>query len=144
MSALYEQAVSGKDMVCAMFRRRGVASAAFVQFWDSRDVYDLNWTDPESPTLTLLMTADTAVSGTEHEPRLRADYNHYRAGDHKTLGYVYMFSLATPQGDVFVMIDGNRNGVIDDWLTLSRSAFFQPPYELGSAASFNEDRGLVY
>lgn len=107
IEVLYDEAVVGKDMVRTMFRVRGKPASALVQFYDSGDLYEMDWGTPPH--------ALTAVLATTAEPALSQSYNAYDAGDHASLGYVYVWAenvnyFSTP---ALVLVDADRNGSID-------------------------------
>lgn len=125
---------SGKDMVCAILRLRGKPSSMLVQFWDSRDVYELEFSEALSPTepppadpfpMTLVLSA-TPGSGAPYVSEL-ADHRRVwvRGATHQTAGYVYTWMAAAsrqladaPDGaPALTFFDTDMDGHIDGWGT---------------------------
>jgi hypothetical protein len=105
---VYRAAIPGRDTVSAMVHVRGKPSSLFVQFYDSRDLYELDWSTPARPISLVLERSS--------EPGLGVDgYNYIMAGDHKTQGFVYVFMEVdcVPTIEGLVLCDSDRDGDID-------------------------------
>jgi hypothetical protein len=116
MELVYRAAIVGQDTVSVMVHVRGKPSSLFVQFYDSRDLYELDWSAPSRPIKLVLARAA--------EPGLAVDgYNYLMAGDHKTQGFVYVFMELDCVSTIepLVLCDSDRDGDIDThgvrWLT---------------------------
>lgn len=105
---VHRAAITGRDTVSAMVHVRGKPSSLFVQFYDSRDLYELDWSAPTRPLSLVLERAS--------EPGLAVDgYNYLMAGDHKTQGFVYIFMELDCVSTIppLVLCDSDRDGDID-------------------------------
>jgi hypothetical protein len=135
IEVLYDAAVVGKDMIRTMFRVRGKPSSALVQFYDSGDLYEINWgVAPYSLTTVLAASA---------EPALTQVYNAFDAGDHSSLGYVYILAdnanfFSVP---ALILVDSNRDGTMDGHYTMTWQAYHAAG--LDNAANYVELNGLV-
>lgn len=117
---VFDQHVTGKDLVRTMFALQGVANSLFVQFWDSRDLYAFDYA---TQVMTLVLSPDLH-DGVSREPALNSDYLDRWSAQHATQGYVYLFS---PKGDksldLLGLFDLDLDGVIDQHQTLTREEF---------------------
>lgn len=122
----------GKAMVCAMLRVRGKPASMFVQFWDSRDLYELDFSevlDPSTPPPPVPFPISKVLSATPggsapFAPDL-ADKRRVwvRGATHSTAGYVYTWiapaheQIAAGSGGVpaLTLFDTDRDGDIDTW-----------------------------
>lgn len=137
IDVVYEAAVAGRDMVKAMLRVRGKPSSVFVQFYDSRDLYEMDWGTSPYPMVLILSAAS--------EPALAIDdYDTYLAGDHKVKGYVYVFGAEGTLGltSPLVFFDSNRDGVIDSHGPMTIQAYHAQ--DLAKQSEYYEHSGLVY
>jgi hypothetical protein len=107
LEVVYEGSVVGKDMVRFMLKNEGSPGMAFVQFYDSRSLYEVNYADePFTQTLVLDVAA---------EPNLQQGYAECMRGEHSQHGYVYVFSTSSPyvSTPALVLRDVDNNGTID-------------------------------
>lgn len=106
-SEVYDAAQTGKDMVRGMVRKRGALDRVLLQFHDSRDLYELDFSqDPAVLAVALLHSAEPALTG---------DFDNYQGGNHSQLGFVYAFANVGDPDRVPALLlkDSNRDGVID-------------------------------
>lgn len=115
-TVLLDQAVVGQDMVFAMFWNLADANSAFVQFYDSRDLYSLDFS---TKTTTRILTA-TPEPGLPTEPKLGWDFNDRASLRHKALGNVYLLLRSNSSSHrALALIDANEDGTLDLQATLS-------------------------
>lgn len=137
VDVVYNATVVGRDMVKAMLRVRGNPSSVFVHFYDSRDLYELDWSKSPCPLSKIL----SATS----EPALAIDaYDMYLAGDHKTKGYVYVFGAEATLGltPPLVLFDSNRDGIVDWHGAMTLGEYHTQ--DLAKQSEYYELCGLVY
>ncbi len=130
-AAVYSDAVVGQDMVRLLMPNRGNPNAMFIQFYDSRDLYELDYTAAVPPgidnpayTLTKILSA-TANTGVPYVPeladsRLRSNHSNH----HVSEGYVYAIfpsfeasKSAVAAGTTLVslyLFDHDLDGVLDE------------------------------
>ena len=114
MEVVYEASAAGRDMVRSILKLEGEPSSALVLFFDSRDLYRLDW-GSEPYELTPVLSSSV-------EPLLAVDFERCLRGEHAANGYVYVFSSPGEYGAVpyLVLMDQDKDGVIDshgamDW-----------------------------
>jgi hypothetical protein len=113
----------GKDIVKWMVKNRGKPHAMFLQFSDSGDVYELDYSDLTNPVLTQILSGGAGGS-LPHTPELNSlELNCVVGSDHTQEGYTYVVFQdfedqwqddPNPIG-AFTLFDHDRDGVIDDW-----------------------------
>ncbi len=111
---IYNEATVGRDMVQFIMDVQGPGSNALVRFYDSGDVYQLDWgTAPYA--ITRFATASGATGSEMEIPELLGTFDGASRGDHKVDGYMHwMYHDASMGGDpVVAFIDLDRDGVID-------------------------------
>ena len=106
------------DMVTGMFPVRvgshsNPATKIFVQFWSSRDLYELD----------LSTGAYSMVLSAAAQPALNGVYDAFTVREHVTQGMFYLFrrlEWVAPGEEVpiLVLVDVNRDGVLDSSFTL--------------------------
>jgi hypothetical protein len=107
IDVVYDDQVSGKDIVRGIVNQRGLTNSVLLQFHDSRVLYSLRW-DAMPGVLTSVLTPSA-------QPALSGDFDSYAGGNHQTAGYVYVFSNLEDLGLTpwLVLTDSNRDGTID-------------------------------
>jgi hypothetical protein len=108
VALVHRSATADRDIVRAMLAVRGKPSSVFVHFYDSRDLYEFDWSAPQKP-MSLVLSAKS-------QPLLSTDgWNSCWGGDHKTHGFVYVFAEldCVPTVPSLVLVDSNRDGVVD-------------------------------
>lgn len=125
---LYDARVVGMDVVRLMQRVHGAAGPkgqVLLQFQDSNDLY---YFDIDNPGYTLLYSP-VQVPGLDNDS-LRSIWS----GDHPEQGYVYVWQVETcvRYSEILVMLDGDRNGTLDQWHQLDEDqweALLGPPID---------------
>ncbi len=122
---IYRQSGLGLDTIAQMTRMLGPEDSTLLllRFWDSKDVYRLDWT---TELLTRLASPQSGAFGALHVPELAfEDSSALRRGNHSLLGDVYIFprrsgsdGVRDPFVSTLVLIDSDRDGVLDDRLWL--------------------------
>lgn len=109
---------------------------ALVQFWDSKDVYLVDWS-AGPPVWTLQVGANQLPSLAFPE------YRTFWRGDHMTLGLVYGMEIRDtyvgPHPTLF--FDADRDGALDSWIHLDPTAP-DPFPELSDAGQFTSLYGV--
>jgi hypothetical protein len=115
--SLFSSDEPGKRFVRCMFRLgKNGTQAALVQFWDSKDLYRLDFA--RDPAWTLVLRAEPGHL--DSFPALASPaYDCFWRGDHSTFGLVYVMSdedrfCETP---ALYLFDRDRDGQIDGWRT---------------------------
>ena len=134
---VYDDKVVGQGLVYFMFKNRKSSDSLFVQFYDSRDLYEL---DVATDTLTRVLCSTAGESDCDVEPGLSRGFAYQFSGNHADLGYIYVLT-----GDVvdnvttsgLLIIDSDRNGTIDK--TMQIVAADWGVYGLGSKTSYIPD-----
>lgn len=129
IDVVYDAAVEGRDMVAQMCGKFGDANKILVQFYDSKDLYELDLT---SQALTLV-ASPTAGGGVLQAPALSKDYQQFWTREHLTYGYVYVLASAGSSTGTLVFKDTNKDGSIDSWEAPSSAAWAS---NYGSAANY--------
>lgn len=131
-TTVYDAAVEGRDMVRALLRLRGQSHGVLMQFYDSGDLYALDYGDAVNPPADPadrdypISKLFRATPGTDvpYVPSLGDRGRLWMHGaDHQTLGQMYVlwpsFEVQTSQGPAaplpIVFFDGDRNGDLDTW-----------------------------
>jgi hypothetical protein len=105
IDTLYDEAHQGRDMVLRMLARPGQTNSVLVQFFDSKDLYDVSW--------TAASTSTTLVASASALPALQTSFTFSWSRDHKTRGIVYVFRDEDVPNSTLVLIDQDRNKTID-------------------------------
>ncbi len=124
---VFDEATIGLDMVKVMFNipttSAGVDASFLAQFYDSRDVYQLDLLTDDNTTCTKV--ASPVQSGSAMViPSLSDDgYEGRWAADHPTFGYVYFFTPDAHDVDVnavgtLVLYDSDRNQSLDGHIVM--------------------------
>jgi len=103
--------VPGRQGPRALFGPLGGGNRAYVQFWDSKDVFQFTW-GSEGIEWSSIVTGDAF-------PEIASgSYDAYWKGDHLDWGYVYILSDERElcRDGVVYLADTDRDGVIDTWL----------------------------
>ncbi len=117
VETVYDAAAEGKDLVAHLVCKLGSTSSVFVQFVDSRAVYDFGLA-AKPPKLTLVAEPRAAAS-IPAVPQLVQRYTHVWAADHKSRGYVYAFvNDGRDAVSSLVLLDADRNGTLDGSLVV--------------------------
>ncbi len=137
-ATIYNTAIVGQDMVRLLAPNRGKPNSLFVQFYDSRDLYELNYTDGLPPgidapayPLTKVLSA-TAGAGVPHVPALADSRLQFNSSNHHVIeGYVYMifpsFDASVEAGlegvtlEPLFLFDHDLDGTLDEYVTLSEA-----------------------
>lgn len=128
---VYNADQQGKDMVLGMMPLLGSGGTkALVQFYDSRDLYEL---DLVTHALVRVATPGTASGSVLQHPGLaQYSWRGFRAGEHDQDGYVYILRLGERRGEdpdeknMAALYDSDKDGQLDsiimigttDWETL--------------------------
>ncbi len=117
-TGVYDVKAPGKELVCDMFRNLGAENSIFVQFQDSRDLYEI---DTVTGRDTRLFCAAPGIADCSYLPGLADDRRYQFGANHLTWGYVYVFGKpprdeVTPCG--LLLADKDRDGIIDQALEL--------------------------
>lgn len=112
---VYRDDIAGQRLVSKMTRMRHNGTSALVHFFDQGNVHLLDLT-----TDTLSLVASPA-GGTPlgQVPGLTDAHDFMWSGDHLLLGYIYVFGTHSlpwrivDRADTLVLIDSNRDGVLD-------------------------------
>ena len=103
---LYKGNAPGKRLVRTMFKNYGSPDKLFVQFNDSRDLYQLD-------VVTLALTS---VLSSTTDARLAHDYRDCDSWNHLNHGYLYCFAQGTTDAglpECLILVDSDRNGQLD-------------------------------
>ncbi|HTF86932.1 MAG TPA: hypothetical protein VK843_00880 [Planctomycetota bacterium] len=135
-TVLYEEAVVGRDIASTLFNNpvppQGTNGALFVQFYDSKDLYALEYTLATSSQSESI--AYHCVRKAQSDPsipviaELAVERRVGRSAKHPSYGYVYLFTdsaqTATPH-PALVLFDANLDGTLDSpgFLVLNDSAW---------------------
>ena len=130
---IYDASVPGRNIarnLCGMRRQTDQAAAALVQFYDSTDIYAANLT---TGALSLVASASSAPTTLGPIADLGVDsVSRIWCGDKISQGYVYVLRRGSPNvsftwggtvPNILVLIDADRNGAIDSYLSLDSAAF---------------------
>jgi len=123
ITTLYDEASQGKDMVRLMSRLLHITGdAALVQFWDSRDVYEMDFTDPHNATLTPVASPSPGVAPLTVSSLGVYDFDVLARGNHPTFGQLYMFSFLEPvPSPTFLYLhDSDYDGAIETFDTANK------------------------
>ncbi len=116
---VYREATVGRNMVLNVFPNHGHSGCVFVEFYDSRDIYELNL---QTEAYTRVVSTATE-QGVLVQPLLQSAYDCYWSADHPTRGYMYVLrqnlDLGTAPPPGLVLQDTNRDGVLDCTYTMS-------------------------
>lgn len=131
VTTVFEARQVGQDMVRLVNENMTNPDWLFVQFWDSRDLYSLDLT---SGAVTLV-ASPTAQGSAIHAPSLVVDYSVINRRDHIRSGYLYIMALESGGAPIVVLVDSDRDGVLDDCLELTAGEWGSQGY--GDAANYN-------
>jgi hypothetical protein len=108
-SEVYRAATPGRTLVCALLALRGRAQGVLVQFWDSSDVYALDW---GTGALEILLSprADAALPA---EPRLAERRPLATSGLHAERGACYMLGGGAQGVAPIMLCDEKVDGTLD-------------------------------
>ena len=135
VETVYEASTAGKDMVRFLLKNQGKPGRVFVQFYDSKSLYELDYArEPYAQRLLLDRTS---------EPNLQQAYAECFRGDHATHGYVYVFASSSSFGrtvPALVLRDTDRDGALDVHGALTWAAYAEAG--LASKENWVSLRGL--
>jgi hypothetical protein len=115
VDAIYDGAQQGRDMVLWMMPKPDQPSGLLVQFYDSKRVFDLDFsTDP---------TTITTVASTSTVPALNTSFTFCWSRDHRTRGYVYVFRDEDTPNSTLVFIDQDRDHHVDSVISVTDAAW---------------------
>lgn len=109
---LYDDAVEGRDMVCAMERLAGSnGDLALIQFYDSHDIAVLDMSG-QTPTVTTLASPNAIPSMSAAVIPELSERAHFSVDvyNHANHGYTYMLQSAFPGDHNIVITDPLKNG----------------------------------
>jgi len=135
---VYSEATEGQDMVSLMVPNRGKANAVFVQFYDSRDLYELDYTNAVPPgtgeddyPLTRILSSTVGTSEPYVPGLADSRLQCIQSSNHINEGFVYMVfpspetsTEAYQQGtsiDALFLFDHDRDGVLDEFAQLNQT-----------------------
>ncbi len=111
---LFSEKVTGMAGVRCMFSMSSNNSKALVQFWDSKDLYEMSW-GGAGPVLWTILYSESVC------PALgKSEYDAFWRGNHTTRGFVYVMADEDNycvQPTLF-LFDADRDGSIDSWKTV--------------------------
>lgn len=112
---IYDEKTPGRKLVRFMFRNAGSPIHLLVQFWDSKDLYEIDTTTGE---FERIMTVDPLAGDCEYQPELADTYYNDRwSADMLTFGYVYFLfddgNGPTTFPKALMLVDADRDGVLD-------------------------------
>ncbi len=96
-------------IIRTLIDNRGANRSVFMRFTGSPDIYELTWPVSGNGAAVVVLAA------AQHPGLSASPYNEPFGGDHVTLGYTYILRVedALHLHDAFVMVDTNRDGIID-------------------------------
>jgi hypothetical protein len=140
---VYSDGEGGRGLVQAMFRNRGKSGAAFVQFTDSMDVYELDWARDPFQVRRVLEA--------ERHPGLDCIwFDMFHAGDHRTQGYFYWMrgslerSVHMPGHCSVALFDADRDGIIDEVVSQGQLCKDSIPANASRSKRCREENGVQY
>lgn len=122
--------------VYQIIENRSAVSRLFVQFWNTKDVYDL---DLATGAATRVVAATPPASGSILVTELTNRHDLVYSRDHMDNGYVYFFCAIDPldtTSSTVILRDMNRDGVLDDGAVVSLSTY--QGLGLGDASRYND------
>jgi hypothetical protein len=132
---VFDESAPGRTLVRGAIKNRGKPTAMFVHFYDSGDLYELDYSQAINPTnpppadifpLTKLLSATPNPSVPHFPPLLDVSFRWVSGGTHTTQGYVYTFWVPVDEqyGRVgagqanlnpIALYDHDLDGVLDEW-----------------------------
>lgn len=108
---------SGTRDIYQLLPNRGAPGHLFVQFWNTKDVYDLDLSTGEA---TRVVTVAPPASGLILVPELGQPHGFTYSRDHIDHGFVYFFTSINPAeggSSTVILRDSNRDGALEDGMT---------------------------
>jgi len=105
-TTVYEGDVPGHRLVRALFANHGAPDKLFVQFHDSRDLYEL---DTATHALSLKVSSAS-------DPRLARSFDGSYTWNHLQRGYLYCMGMEVNENgapESLIFVDANRDGTLD-------------------------------
>ncbi len=128
---LVREAVVGRDAIALVGRMEAPSSDLLVQFYDSRDIYQLRMPDGKLHQVTSAVPESADL----HVPRGQARFDRFWSGRHNELGTVYVFSDRDNYGaPALVLIDVESDGEIDSHLIADSPIWME--HNLGNASHY--------
>jgi hypothetical protein len=121
IETVYDEAVQGRDMVALMCAKREDPDKLLVQFWDSKDLYEL---DLGSQQYTRVATPGQ-VQGVLQVPALDKAYCQFWSREHVSQGFVYVLSCSGTSLDSLVLKDSDKDGSLDGWVVADTALWAQ-------------------
>jgi hypothetical protein len=113
IDVVYDSAVQGRDMTVSILRNLGRTGHVFVQFEDSKDVYDLDVSS--GPAVLQLVASPTSQDAPVYQPALSKLSDVVWEADHIPTGYVYFYDpRGNSPGFATYLVDRDRDGDLDD------------------------------
>ncbi|MCP4006907.1 MAG: hypothetical protein GY725_22230 [bacterium] len=97
-------------IVRSLIHNRGATQSVFARFTGSHDLYEITWPADSGTGVAAVVLSAAQAPGLSASP-----YDEPFGGNHTTKGFVYILRVkdALHLHDAFVMLDTNRDGVID-------------------------------
>lgn len=123
---LYDAWQPGRQLVRTMFQNYGTPGKLFVQFDDSRDLWQL---DTSSGVMVTVLT-------TGQQPLLERDFSD-RWSAHHTQGFMYAWDW---RGEILLLFDQDLDGVLDPAATrhLTGDQWYAGPVDFSDASGYLE------
>jgi hypothetical protein len=131
---LYDEAREGRDMVALLLRVPGSGRSCLVQFWDSRDLYEMTL---DSPASLRLLASPTPKPGALTVPPLRRSFDQVWSADHVSRGFVYQLGTESPEPSL-ILVDADRDGRLDRYVLVSSAEWGESGWGDGTAYRHDE------
>lgn len=106
VTEVFDEKSVGLDMIPHLIANRGESRRVFIQFWDSKNIYDL---DLDSQVYQLAVSPTAGALVVQH---MNADFNTCWSFEHLDHGYVYVF-FNSNTGMRTAVMDTDKDGDLD-------------------------------
>lgn len=130
---VYDVAMPGRDMVALAFENQRDPNRCFVKFWDSQDLYDLDFRGSSPPRLVL---ASESGRGAEVQPKLTREFGIVIPMDHIELGDIYVLYCLDGESPM-MLCDADRDGNLDPGTSLDLDDSVEFPFDRSDPSTFH-------